>query len=166
MDWIYLLLLFLINSSSTFKSEDFQCLICDDFLDGPGCGEFTRQIPIRTCRTFCYFAILHNRSSTSSSLRRELGLDAHTRAIRDCSPYDDISIEGSLLLQSKIDFITLKSMDIITIRRCNSEQCNNEFYLQPDELILGRNSSNRTRIFFQWIFWFLVMNFYSSKRFF
>ena len=165
MDWIYLLL-FLLNYSSSFKSDDFQCLICDNFLDGPGCGEFTRQIPVRTCQTFCYFAIIHNRSLASSSLRRALALDTHTRAIRDCSPYDDISIEGSLLLQSKIGLIVSNSMEILTIRRCNSEQCNNEFYLQPDELILGRNSSNRTRVFFKWIFSFLVMSFYSSKRIF
>lgn len=166
MDWIYLLLFFLnFSSSSSFKSDDFQCLICDNFLDGPGCGEFTRQLPVRTCQTFCYFAVIHNRSLASSKLRRELALDTYTRAIRDCSPYDDISIDGSLLLQSKIGLSSMNTIEIRTLRRCNSEQCNNEFYLQPDELLFGRSSSQCASFVPRCLFSF-VMIFYSSQNIF
>ena len=94
--------LLLIDYSSIINAYDFQCLTCDNLIDGPGCGEFTRQIPVRTCNTFCYFAVIHNRSLSSSHyinvnfLRITL-----TRAIRDCSPYEDMSIEGNLLLRIK-----------------------------------------------------------------
>lgn len=165
MEWTYLLL-FLISSSSTFKSDDFQCLVCDNFLDGPGCGEFTRQIPVRTCRTFCYFAVIHNRSLASSTLRRELALDTYTRAIRDCSPYDDISIEGNLLLQTKLGLTSMNFIDIRTLRRCNSEQCNNEFYLQADEFLLGRSSVLCARFVPRCVFSFVIIFYYSSQKIF
>ena len=162
MEWIFLLVL-LLHYSSFLHCYDFQCLTCDNFLDGPGCGEYTRQIPVRTCRTFCYFALIHNHSFSSTILQRELSFNTLTRAIRDCSPYDDISIEGNLLLQSKIG--SSSSMDIITIKRCNSEQCNNDFYLKPDELLLDRNSAIQSRSF-PLLFCPFVMIFYSSKRMF
>ncbi|CAF4389010.1 unnamed protein product, partial [Rotaria sordida] len=57
----------LFDYSSVVNAYDFQCLTCDNFIDGPGCGEFTKQIPVRACRTFCYFAIIYNRSLLSSS---------------------------------------------------------------------------------------------------
>jgi hypothetical protein len=163
MEWILLLVL-LINYSSLLHSYGFQCLTCDNFIDGPGCGEFTRQIPVRTCRTFCYFAVLHNRSYSSTILQRELSFNTLTRAIRDCSPYDDISIEGNLLLQSKIGSSS-SAIDIITIKRCNSEQCNNDFYLKPDELLLGQSSAVRQRLF-PFRFFSFVIIFYSSKSMF
>jgi hypothetical protein len=162
-----IILVLLINYSSLINTYDFQCLTCDNFIDGPGCGEFTRQIPVRTCRTFCYFAVIHNRSllssSSSSVLQRESSLNQLTRAIRDCSPYDDISIEGNLLLQSKIG--SSSSIDIITIKRCNSEQCNNDFYLKADELLLGKSSSYR-QISFPLLFFSFVIIFYYSKSMF
>ena len=102
---LFILLLFLlIDYSSFINAYGFQCLTCDNFLDGPGCGEFTREIPVRTCRTFCYFAVIHNRSLSSSSsvLQREFPSNMFTRAIRDCSLYDDMLVEGNLLLESKI----------------------------------------------------------------
>jgi hypothetical protein len=162
--FIILLVLF-INYSSLINAYDFQCLTCDNFIDGPGCGEFTRQIPVRTCRTFCYFAVIHNRSLLSSVIQRERSLNKLTRAIRDCSPYEDISIEGNLLLQSKIGLLSSASIDIITIKRCNSEQCNNDFYLKPDELLLGRSSSYR-QISFPLLFFSFVIIFYYSKSMF
>jgi hypothetical protein len=162
--FIILLVLF-INYSSLINAYDFQCLTCDNFIDGPGCGEFTRQIPVRTCRTFCYFAVIHNRSLLSSIVQRERSLNKLTRAIRDCSPYEDISIEGNLLLQSKIGSLSSASIDIITIKRCNSEQCNNDFYLKPDELLLGRSSLYR-QISFPLLFFSFVIIFYYSKSMF
>jgi hypothetical protein len=165
MEWIFLLV-FLINYSSFLNASDFQCLTCDNLIDGPGCGEFTRQIPVRTCRTFCYFAVIHNRSLASTILERELSLNTLTRAIRDCSPYDDISIEGNLLLQSKLGSLPSSSIEILTIKRCNSEQCNNEFYLKPDELILGSKSSSNRQRSFPILFFLFVIIFYYSKRMF
>lgn len=153
MEWIHILLILLINYSSFIQTYDFQCLTCDNFIDGSGCGEYTKQIPVRTCRTFCYFAIIYNRSFLSS-----------TRAIRDCSPYDDISIEGNLLLQSKVGSL-ISSIDIITIKRCNSEQCNNDFYLQTDELLLGKSSSYY-QISFPILFSSFLIFFYYSKNMF
>ena len=107
MDFYYLNLFIsfffmLIDYSSIINAYDFQCLTCDNFIDGPGCGEFTRQIPVRTCQTFCYFAVIHNRSLSSSISKREFLTITLTRAIRDCSPYDDMSIEGNILLESKL----------------------------------------------------------------
>jgi hypothetical protein len=169
MDFISLnlsiiLFFILIDYSSFINAYDFQCLTCDNFIDGPGCGEFTRQIPLRACRTFCYFAVIHNRSLSSSVLQRESPLNTLTRAIRDCSPYDDMSIEGSLLLQSKIGSSS-SSIDIITIRRCSSEQCNNDFYLKPDELLLSISSSYR-QISFPLLFLSFMIIFYYSKSMF
>jgi hypothetical protein len=140
-----LLVLLILELVSLLCAYDFQCLTCDNLVDGPGCGEFTIQIPVQTCRTFCYFAIVHNRSSlsTSATVKRDLASVTLTRAIRDCSPYEDMSVEGHLLLESKLG--SLSSMiDIITLKRCNSEQCNNDFYLKTDEmLLLGRSSFSR-----------------------
>ncbi|CAF5215773.1 unnamed protein product, partial [Rotaria magnacalcarata] len=65
------------------------------------------------------------------------------RAIRDCSPYDDMSMEGNQLLESKIGALSTSSIDIITLKRCNSEQCNNDFYLKAEQIFLGRSSSYR-----------------------
>jgi hypothetical protein len=162
---LFIILFFiLIDYSSFINAYDFQCLTCDNFIDGPGCGEFTRQIPLRACRTFCYFAVIHNRSLSSSVLQRESPLNTLTRAIRDCSPYDDMSIEGSLLLQSKIGSSS-SSIDIITIRRCSSEQCNNDFYLKPDELLLSISSSYR-QISFPLLFLSFMIIFYYSKSMF
>ncbi|CAF3535378.1 unnamed protein product [Rotaria sordida] len=138
----------LINYSSIINAYDFQCLTCDNFVDGPGCGEFTKEIPVRTCRTFCYFAIINNRSlllspssSSSSISKRELLPIPLTRAIRDCSPYDDMSIEGNILLESKLgslsSSLSSSHIDIIIIKRCNSEQCNNDFYVKSDEFLFG-----------------------------
>ncbi|UJR36610.1 hypothetical protein I4U23_029330 [Adineta vaga] len=136
----FFLFLLLIDYSSIINAYDFQCLTCDNYIDGPGCGEFTKQIPVRTCRTFCYFAIIHNRTLISTVSKRELPTLTLTRAIRDCSPYDDMSIDGPVLLESKLGTLTISPhIDIITIKRCNSEQCNNDFYLKSDELLFGRN---------------------------
>ena len=153
MDFSYLtivalLCVLLLDCSSIVHGYDFQCLTCDNFIDGPGCGEFTKQIPVRNCRTFCYFAILQNRTSSivpSSAASRRHGLTsiALMRAIRDCSPYEDMSIEGNLLLESKLGSLS-PSIDIITLKRCNSEQCNNDFYLKPDD-VLPRGKSCLTR---------------------
>ena len=159
LEWIFLLLC-LINYSSLLKTYDFQCLTCDNFIDGPGCGEFTRQIPVRTCRTFCYFAIIHNHSTI---LQSELSLNRLTRAIRDCSPYDDISIDGSLLLQSKLGSISSSSIEILTIKRCNSEQCNNEFYLKSDELLSSKTSSPK-RMSFPLLFFLFCDQFFCIQR--
>src|ERR1700722_16552624 len=101
----YFLLIFLMFNLTILYAYDFQCLTCDNYIDGPGCGEFTRQIPVRTCTTFCYFAVIHNHSLTtisSSLLERELTSITLTRAIRDCSPFDDISIEANILLELKL----------------------------------------------------------------
>lgn len=155
----------LLDYSSIVNAYDFQCLTCDNFIDGPGCGEFTKQIPVRTCRTFCYFAILHNRSlHSSTSTKRDLTAITLTRAIRDCSPYDDMSIEGNLLLESKLG--SLSSMiEILTLKRCNSEQCNNDFYLKSDELLLfGRSSSTRS-ISFPLLCVLTLIIFYSQSMF-
>jgi hypothetical protein len=166
MEWIFLLVFF-INYSLFLNAYDFQCLTCDNLIDGPGCGEFTRQIPVRTCRTFCYFAVIHNRSLTTTSVfERELSMNTLTRAIRDCSPYDDISIEGNLLLQSKIGSISSSSIEILTIKRCNSEQCNNEFYLKPDELLLNSQCSFNRSLSFPILFFLFMIIFYYSKRMF
>ena len=133
MDLSYLnlltfLSLFVVNVSALISSTEFQCLICDNLLDGPGCGEFTLTMPLRTCRTFCYFAIIYNRSSISQ------------RAIRDCSLYDDMSVDGTLLLEDKLGQRT-STIDILTLKRCNSEQCNNDFYLKSDEYLLINRTS-------------------------
>lgn len=157
MDLSYLnlltfLSLFIINVSSLISSTEFQCLICDNLIDGPGCGEFTRTIPLRTCRTFCYFAIIHNRSSISQ------------RAIRDCSPYDDMSVDGTLLLEDKLNHRT-STIDILTLKRCNSEQCNNDFYLKSDGYLL----INRTSTFSSssaWIFKLVSLVFFLQYFFF
>ncbi|CAF4087330.1 unnamed protein product [Adineta steineri] len=161
--FIIILFFLFIDYSLFINASDIQCLTCDNFVDGPGCGEFTRQIPVRTCQTYCYFAIIHNRSLSSSIYQREFPSNKITRAIRDCSPYDDMSIEGNLLLKSKIS--SLSSIDIILIRRCNSEQCNNDFYVKPDELILSRSSSYR-QISFPFLFFLFVIIFYYSTSMF
>ena len=144
MDLSYLnlltfLSLFIINVSSLISSTEFQCLFCDNLIDGPGCGEFTRTIPLRTCRTYCYFAIIYNRSSISQ------------RAIRDCSPYDDMSVDGTLLLEDKLGHRT-STIDILTLKRCNSEQCNNDFYLKSDEYLLINRTSTLSSSSFVWTF--------------
>ena len=158
----------LIDYSLIINAYDFQCLTCDNFIDGPGCGEFTKQIPVRTCKTFCYFAVIHNRSSSSSSsslVQREQPTITLTRAIRDCSPYEDMSIEGSLLLESKLGLLSTTSLiDIITIKRCNSEQCNNDFYLKSDEFLFGRSSSYR-QISFPLLFFLFMIIFYFKSMF-
>ena len=155
----------LIDYSSIINAYDFQCLTCDNFIDGPGCGEFTKQIPVRTCKTFCYFAILQNRSLSSSVSKNEYSTITLTRAIRDCSPYEDMSIEGNILLESKIGSSpTSPYIDIITIKRCNSEQCNNEFYLKSDELLFGTSSSYR-QISFPLLFFLFMSIFYFKSMF-
>ena len=159
MEWLFLLLLF-IDYSSVINGNDFQCLICDNFLDGPGCGEFTRPIPVRTCQTFCYFAVLHNRTLSSSFNSREYPA---TRAIRDCSPYTDMTIEGNTLLQTKIESLSLT--DIVTIKRCNSEQCNNDFYLNAEQFI-SDISSSFGQISVPFLIFSLVIIFYYSKSMF
>ena len=137
-----ILLLLVIDYSSIISAYDFQCLTCDNTLDGPGCGEFTRQIPVRTCQTFCYFAVLNNRSSSSTPVRpSESPSRTHLRAIRDCSPYDDMSVEAHVLLESKIG--ASHPLDILTIKRCNSEQCNNDFYLNTDVFLSHGNGRLR-----------------------
>ncbi|CAF1269831.1 unnamed protein product [Adineta steineri] len=170
MDLYYLNVLFslflmLIDYTSIINASDIQCLICDNFVDGPGCGEFTIEIPVRTCRTFCYFAIIHNRSLSSSISKRELSTNKLTRAIRDCSLYDDMSIDGNVLLEPKIGSLTTSSqIDIITIRRCNSEQCNNDFYLKSDEFLFGISSSYR-QISFPLLFFLFMIIFYFKNMF-
>jgi hypothetical protein len=157
LNLLFILFLMLIDYSSIINAYDFQCLTCDNYIDGPGCGEFTKQIPVRTCRTFCYFAVIHNRSLSSSALPTI----TLTRAIRDCSPYEDMSIEGNLLLETKLGSLSSSSsMDIITIKRCNSEQCNNDFYLKSDDFLLGISSSYR-RISFPLFFCLFMIIFYS-----
>jgi hypothetical protein len=156
-----ILFLILIDYSSIINAYDFQCLTCDNFIDGPGCGEFTKQIPVRTCNTFCYFAIINNRSRSE----RELSTITLTRAIRDCSPYDDMSIDGDILLESKIGLLSSSSLiDIITIKRCNSEQCNNDFYLKSDAFLLGKSSSYR-QISFPLLFFLFIIIFYFKSMF-
>ena len=168
MDWYYLTLLFslfllLFEYSSIVDAYDFQCLICDNYIDGPGCGEFTKQIPVQTCRTFCYFAIIHNRTFSSSVSKRELSTVTLTRAIRDCSPYDDMSIDGPVLLESKLGSLsTSPHIDIITIKRCNSEQCNNDFYLRSDDLLYGGSSSYRQISFPLRFFLFLIIFYFKN----
>ncbi|UJR09524.1 hypothetical protein I4U23_013762 [Adineta vaga] len=162
MEWLFLFLL--IDYSLIINANDFQCLTCDNFLDGPGCGEFTRPISVRTCRTFCYFAVLHNRSLSSPINSREFPLNTITRAIRDCSPYADMTIEGNLLLQSKMN--SLSSIDIITIKRCNSEQCNNDFYLNAEQFLSGISSSYRQGSIPILFFSFMIIIFYYSKSMF
>ncbi len=166
LNLLFILFLMLIDYSSIINAYDFQCLTCDNFIDGPGCGEFTKQIPVRTCRTFCYFAVIYNRSISSSISKRELPTITLTRAIRDCSPYDDMSIEGNILLESKIGSSSSSSplIDIITIKRCNSEQCNNDFYLKSDEFLLGISSSYQ-RISFPLLFFLFVIIFYFKSMF-
>ncbi|CAF3064120.1 unnamed protein product [Rotaria sp. Silwood2] len=151
-----ILLIILIDYSSFINAYDFQCLTCDNFIDGPGCGEFTREIPVKTCRTYCYFAVIYNRSLSLSIHQREISSNTLTRAIRDCSPYEDMSIEENLLLESKIGRLS-SSIDIITLKRCNSEQCNNEFYIKPDEFLFGRCSSYRQISFPVLIFSFVII---------
>jgi hypothetical protein len=169
MDFYYLnllsiLFLMLIDYSSIINAYDFQCLTCDNFIDGPGCGEFTKEIPVRTCQTFCYFAIINNRSLSSQS-KRELSTITLTRAIRDCSPYDDMSIDENILLESKIGSLSSSSMiDIITIKRCNSEQCNNDFYLKSDAFLFGKSSSYR-QISFPLLFFLFIIIFYFKSMF-
>jgi hypothetical protein len=150
----------LIDYSSFINAYDFQCLTCDNFIDGPGCGEFTREIPVKACRTFCYFAVIHNHSLSSSIIQREFHSNTITRAIRDCSLYDDMSIEGNVLLQSKLGLDSLSSVNIITMKRCNSEQCNNDFYLKPDELLLGISSTYRQISFPLLFFSFMIIFYY------
>ena len=151
----------LVDGSSIVRAYDFQCLTCDNFIDGPGCGEFTKQIPVRACRTFCYFAIVHNRSSVPKA---ELATMTFTRAIRDCSPYDDMSIESNLLLESKLGSLTASQLDIVALKRCNSEQCNNDFYLRTSEFLADRSSSLRQRAFPLLVSFSLTM-FYSRSLF-
>lgn len=145
------IIVLLLQSISFLSSSHFQCLTCDNLLDGPGCGEFTREIPVRTCRTFCYFVLVYNRTVPQHR--------TYTRAIRDCSPYDDISIENTLLLQSKLHLAP--AVEILSLRRCTSEQCNNDFYLQPDEYLFGKCSLPRSADFLLWLFP-LVIIFYSQ----
>jgi hypothetical protein len=141
LNLLALLSFIIFDCSSMIYAYDFQCLTCDNFIDGPGCGEFTKQIPVRTCRTYCYFAIVQNRTrSLSTNNRNQLDTLMFTRAIRDCSPYDDMSIEGNILLESKLGAHS-SSIDIVTLKRCNSEQCNNDFYLKVDEFRLNRSLS-------------------------
>ena len=154
----------LIDCSLYIQGYKFQCLVCDNYIDGPGCGEFTREMPVKTCRTFCYFAVIYNRSL---SFPHELPVNKLTRAIRDCSPYGDMSIEENLLLESKIGSLSSSSLiDIITLRRCNSEQCNNDFYIKPDEL-LNLNSSYRqisySILFFHFVIIFFLFEEYVLK---
>ncbi|CAF1198330.1 unnamed protein product [Rotaria sordida] len=151
-----ILFIILIDYSLFINTYDFQCLTCDNFIDGPGCGEFTREIPVRTCQTYCYFAIIYNRSLPLSIHQRETSSNILLRAVRDCSPYEDMSIEGNLLLESKIG---TSSINIITLKRCNSEQCNNDFYLKSDEFLFGRSSSYR-QISFPILFFSFVIIFY------
>jgi hypothetical protein len=163
LNFLFSLFLMLIDYSSIINAYDFQCLTCDNFLDGPGCGEFTKQIPVRTCKTFCYFAILQNHSSSRS--KRELPTITLTRAIRDCSPYEDMSIEGNILLESKIGSSSRSShINIITLKRCNSEQCNNDFYLKSDEYLFGISSSYR-QISFPLLFFLFMIIFYFKSMF-
>ncbi|CAF1117508.1 unnamed protein product [Rotaria sp. Silwood1] len=151
-----ILLIILIDYSSFINTYDFQCLTCDNFIDGPGCGEFTKEIPVKTCQTYCYFAVIYNRSL--SIYQRETSSNILTRAIRDCSPYEDMLIEGNLLLESKIGTLSSpSSIDIITLKRCNSEQCNNDFYLKSDEILFGRSSSYRQISFPILIFSFVII---------
>lgn len=160
-----ILLILLIEYSSFINAYDFQCLTCDNFIDGPGCGEYTREIPVKTCRTFCYFAVVYNRSIPSSVYRNELHSNTLTRAIRDCSPYDDMSIEEGLLLGSKLGSFSTSSIDIIILKRCNSEQCNNDFYIKEDEILFSTGSSYR-HISFPILFFSFVIIFYYSKSMF
>ena len=161
MEW---LLLFLLMAYSVLvNANNFQCLTCDNLLDGPGCGEFTRIIPVRTCQTFCYFAVIHNRSADSSAPRRELSRNPSIRAIRDCSPYADMNIDGTVLLKPKID--SFASVNILTIRRCDSEQCNNDFYLDPTLLLSGSESAYRRISVPLRLFSFVIIFYYSKSMF-
>ncbi len=167
LNLLFILFLMLIDYSSIINGYDFQCLTCDNFIDGPGCGEFTKQIPVRTCKTFCYFAVINNRSLSSSSSisKREIPTITLTRAIRDCSPYEDMSIEGNILLESKIGSLSSSPfINIITIKRCNSEQCNNDFYLQSDDFLFGISSSYR-QISFPLLFFLFIIIFYFKSMF-
>lgn len=162
-----ILFLIFIDYFSLINAFEFQCLTCDNFIDGPGCGEFTKQIPVRTCNTFCYFAIINNRSSTSfpSPSKREFSTITLTRAIRDCSPFDDMLIETDRLLESKLGSLSYSPhVEIISIKRCNSEQCNNDFYLQSDAFVLGRSSFSR-QLSFPLLFFLFLMSFYFTSMF-
>ena len=154
---VLLTLLFIfIGDSFPLDVHDFQCLTCDNLLDGPGCGEFTRQIAVKTCRTFCYFTVLHNRSSFADPPSTRV-----LRAIRDCSPYDDMSIEGYQLLEAKLGSSVSPLVEILTLKRCNSEQCNNDFYLKAEELLTSGSSAS----FPIGVFPFVII-FYSLKNMF
>lgn len=159
-----ILFFILIDYSSIINAYDFQCLTCDNFIDGPGCGEFTKQIPVRTCNTFCYFAIINNRSSSSYS-KREVPTITLTRAIRDCSPSDDMLIEADRLLESKLGSLSYSPLvEIIAFKRCNSEQCNNDFYLQSDAFVLGKGFLSQQISFPLLCLLFLII-FYSTSMF-
>ena len=167
LNLIFSLFLMLVDDTSIINAYDFQCLTCDNFIDGPGCGEFTKQIPLQTCKTFCYFAIIRDRSISSSSSvsKHKLSTIKLIRAIRDCSPYEDISIEGNILLESKLGSLSSSSLfDIITIKRCNSEQCNNDFYLKADDFLIGISSSYQ-QISFPLLFCLFTIIFYFKSMF-
>lgn len=162
-----ILFFFVIDYSSIINAYDFQCLTCDNFIDGPGCGEFTKQIPLRTCHTFCYFAIINNRSSSSfsssSHSKGEFSTITLTRAIRDCSPYDDMLIDPDRLLESKLGSLSFSPLvEIISFKRCNSEQCNNDFYLQSDAFVLGKSSFSRQISFPLLCLLFLIIFYFTS----
>lgn len=150
-----------LDDACSVDVHEIQCLTCDNLLDGPGCGEFTRQIAVTSCRTFCYFTVLHDRSSSFGGLPSTGVL----RAIRDCSPSEDMLIEGYQLLEPKLGSSASSSIEILTMKRCNSEQCNNDFYLKAEELLTS-GSSARLRRSFPLGFVRFVIIFYSLKNMF
>ncbi|CAF0862082.1 unnamed protein product [Didymodactylos carnosus] len=140
--------------------QSFQCLQCDNQIDGPGCGEFSQIIPLQECKTFCYFAIIRN--YTTHHKRRLL---IATRAIRDCSTYSDIEVETETLLETKIPNIRhYRSLDIVTIKRCTGEQCNNEFYLKESN---GSSTIKITSCSYYYYYYYLLtislLLFYSKR---
>lgn len=166
---LVILLISILDLSSIVSAYEFQCLTCDNFIDGPGCGEFTKQIPVRNCRTFCYFAIVHNYSSnillaSSKTMKSSATSTILTRAIRDCSPFDDMSIEENLLLESKIGSFS-PSIEIVTLKRCNSEQCNNDFYLKSDDLLVQSRTCPTRSISLSLLPFLLTIIFYSKSNF-
>ncbi|CAF1236132.1 unnamed protein product, partial [Didymodactylos carnosus] len=129
--------------------QSFQCLQCDNQIDGPSCGEFSKIIPLQECQTFCYFAIIRN-----YTIYRRKRLHT-TRAIRDCSNYSDIEIESEKILEIKIPNIRHhRSLNIMTVKRCIGEQCNNEFYLKE-----SNGGSLTTKITSRHCYYLIIISF-------
>ena len=142
MDLIRLLPFFVVvlfGEYSYTYATDLMCLKCDSQHGDSGCGEFTQTIPLEKCETYCYFLVLRHRSTPN-----------HLRAIRDCSPFDDVNIDINKILRTKLDdSATLSSLQIIGSRRCDADQCNTDFYTNARELLSNRTNSPRKNLFYK-----------------